>query len=233
VDAVVALRHERKPGPHSVARAPFRQPPELLARECGEQAEALQLGDGGRDEAWRHAATVTRGMALLYGWQHCPRCASPLENDGARASCASCGLVAYANSAPSVSALVLDGEGRILLARRAHDPDAGLWDVPGGFLDEGEHPHDALRRELREETGLEAEPGRFAGTYMDTYGDGPGAETVLILVYEARVTSGVPAPADDVAELQWFSRDALPHPDACAFTWVAAFLDDWASGASR
>jgi 8-oxo-dGTP diphosphatase len=169
-------------------------------------------------------------MPLLHGWQHCPRCASPLENDGARASCSSCGFVAYANSAPTVSALVLDDEGRVLLARRAHDPDAGLWDVLGGFLDEGEHPLDGLQRELREETGLEVEPGPFLGVYLDHYGEGPGAESVLNLVYEARIRSGEPSPADDVAELEWFRHDELPPADECAFTWVAVFLDDWASG---
>ena len=76
-------------------------------------------------------------------------------------------------SAPAVSALVLDGAGRMLLGRRAHDPDVGLWDVLGGFVDEGEHPLDALRRELDEETGLEVEPGAFLGAFIDTYGRRP------------------------------------------------------------
>ena len=50
-----------------------------------------------------------------------------------------------------------------------------MWDVPGGFLEEGEHPLDGLRRELREETGLEVEPVRFVGVWMDVYGDAPDA----------------------------------------------------------
>ena len=62
-----------------------------------------------------------------------------------------------------MSVLVEDGEGRVLLARRAVEPDRGLWDCPGGFLEEGEHPLDGLRRELAEETGLVAGPARFVG----------------------------------------------------------------------
>jgi ADP-ribose pyrophosphatase YjhB (NUDIX family) len=169
-------------------------------------------------------------MGILHGWRHCPRCTAALDNDGSVASCPGCGFVTYASSAPAVSALVLDDEGRVLLARRAHEPDAGLWDVPGGFLDEGEHPRDGLRRELREEAGLDVEPGAFAGAYLDTYGAGAGAASVLNLVYDARIRSGRPVPADDVAELAWFAPDALPPSDECAFTWVSAFLRDWAGG---
>jgi ADP-ribose pyrophosphatase YjhB (NUDIX family) len=150
-----------------------------------------------------------------------------LANDGERASCSSCGFVAYASSVPAVSALVRDRDGRVLLARRAHDPDAGLWDVPGGFLEEGEHPLDGLRRELREETGLDVEPGAFLGVYLDRYGDGPEAVSVLNLVYEASSGSGRPEPHDDVSELAWFAPGDVPEPDECAFAWVAAFLRDW------
>ena len=75
-----------------------------------------------------------------------------------------------------------------------------------------------------EETGAEVEPGAFLGAYVDTYGDGPDATSVLNLVWEARIVSGDPAPADDVSELRWFPRDAPPPPEECAFRWVAKFL---------
>jgi ADP-ribose pyrophosphatase YjhB (NUDIX family) len=122
---------------------------------------------------------------------------------------------------------VADERGRVLLARRAHEPDAGLWDAPGGFLEEGEDPLDGLRRELREETGLEVEPGRFVGTFVDTYGVGPAAPPVLNLVWEVEVVGGEAAPADDVAELRWFPRDALPPEEEVAFRWLAPSLRDW------
>ncbi|MBA3375885.1 MAG: NUDIX domain-containing protein [Actinobacteria bacterium] len=163
-------------------------------------------------------------MGVHTGWLHCPRCASELSGAEGRVECVACGFVHYAHSAPAVSALVVDDANRMLLARRAHDPDAGLWDTLGGFLEEGEHPLDGLRRELLEETGADIEPGEFVGAYMDTYGDGPQATSVLNLVWEARVVSGEPAPADDVSELRWFPRDEPPTPEECAFRWVTTFL---------
>ena len=90
---------------------------------------------------------------------------APWETDE-RLECASCGLVVYANPAPAACALVEDDDGRILLTRRAWEPYAGMWDVPGGFLGEREHPLDALRRELLEETGLAVEPTEWYGALM-------------------------------------------------------------------
>jgi ADP-ribose pyrophosphatase YjhB (NUDIX family) len=172
-------------------------------------------------------------MGLLTGWRFCPRCASGVDNDGKRAECPACGSVYYAPPTPAVSALVEDAEGRVLLARRAYEPDVGKWDVLGGFLEEDEHPLDAMRRELLEETGLEVEPGEFRGAFMDVYGDDPEATSVLNLVWRARVVSGEPTPADDVSELRWFRLDELPPPDECAFRWVAPFLSGLARATER
>jgi ADP-ribose pyrophosphatase YjhB (NUDIX family) len=166
-------------------------------------------------------------VATLSGWAFCPRCAARLEGDTARLSCPGCGAVYYAESAPAVSALVTDAQGNVLLARRAVDPDAGLWDVPGGFLEEGEHPLDALRRELLEETGVSAEPGAFVGAFVDTYGDGPQASAVLNLAWEARLGHGALTPADDVSELRWFAPAVLPPDEELAFSWVAPALRAW------
>ena len=166
-------------------------------------------------------------MAILHGWRTCPRCASSLANHGARAVCTACGSVYYANSAPCVSALVEDEAGRVLLSRRAVEPFLGLWDAPGGFLEEGEHPADGLRRELLEETGLAGEPDRFVGMWMDVYGDAPDAAATLNLYWTMRVGEGEPEAADDVAELRWFAPDELPAPDELAFTTVKDALAAW------
>lgn len=168
-------------------------------------------------------------MGFLTGWRFCPRCGAELDSDGKRAECGSCGSVYYGHSVPTVSALVVGDDGHMLFARRAHDPDAGLWDLLGGFLDEREHPLDGLRRELLEETGLEVEPHDFLGAFLDTYGEGPQAASVLNLVWQARIVAGQPVPADDVSELRWFPPDELPPPEECAFRWVAPFLGGLAS----
>ena len=149
-------------------------------------------------------------MGELAAWRFCPRCSAELGEDSARRECPRCGFVAYASSKPTASAVVVD-DGRVLLARRKHDPYANWWDLPGGFLEEGEHPLDALRRELREEAGVEIEPGRFLGVWMDRYGEAEDAPATINLYWTARITAGEPRPNDDVEELRWFGRDELPE----------------------
>jgi ADP-ribose pyrophosphatase YjhB (NUDIX family) len=170
-------------------------------------------------------------VGLLQGWRWCPRCRAELSFGEGRATCPDCGLVVYANAAPTASALVVDDRGRVLLARRAREPRAGCWDAPGGFLEEWEQPLDALRRELREETGLEIEPLDFVGVWVDRYGDEPDARATLNLYWTAHAVSGEAAPADDVSELRWFARDELPSPDELAFRNNAEALTEWSRSA--
>lgn len=164
---------------------------------------------------------------MLDGWKYCPRCAAELEIHAGRVECHACGFELYPHSSPTANALVEDEEGRLLLARRAREPYRGRWDIPGGFLQEGEHPLDALRRELREETGLEVEPDAYLGAFMDRYGDGPSAHATLNLFWTARVTTGEPLAADDVSELRWFAVDELPSGDELAFALIPAVLEAW------
>ena len=165
----------------------------------------------------------------LAEWRYCPRCAAPLEPARGRAKCSACGYVAYANPAPTACALCVDDAGRLLLARRAGAPFEGRWDLPGGFVDEDEHPLDAVRRELREETGLSVEPDRFVGAWADRYSeDGSGVAT-LNLYWTARVVGGEPEPADDVSELGWFEPDELPAPGELAFH-IADVVAAWRAG---
>ena len=174
-------------------------------------------------------ARILPDVAELESWKHCPRCGTGLEplDGGTRIECAKCGFRAYASSKPTASGLVLDDDGRILLARRAVDPDRGKWDLPGGFLDEGEDPRDGLRRELLEEASLDVEPLELFDVVVDRYGEGDDASWTLNLYWTCRVRSGTPTPADDVDELRWFARDELPPPDELAFRNNMKVISRW------
>jgi ADP-ribose pyrophosphatase YjhB (NUDIX family) len=151
-------------------------------------------------------------VGALDGWRFCPICGEAIEKVEDRAECRSCGFVGYANAAPGAEAVCFDEAGRVLLGRRAFDPAAGLWDLPGGFLHEDEHPLDGLRREIREETGLEIEPLEFLGFWLEPY-DG---RVVLCLTWTARATGEARA-GDDLSELRWFEPDELPGAEELAF----------------
>jgi 8-oxo-dGTP diphosphatase len=162
---------------------------------------------------------------LLAGWTTCPRCRHELERDERSVRCLNCGLSVYANPAPTASALVLGDDGQVLLARRAGDPGAGLWDILGGFVEEGEEPLAALRREIEEETSLEIEPLEFLGGYPDRYGeDGP---YTLNFYWTARVTGGELELDDELAGVAWFAPGELPDAADFAFRNTVQALEDW------
>jgi ADP-ribose pyrophosphatase YjhB (NUDIX family) len=143
--------------------------------------------------------------------RYCTGCGSRLrsvrEDGRPRPRCPRCGWTLYNNPVPAAVAVIEDGTGRILLARRGAPPYEGTWDLPGGFLEAGEVPERALRRELREELGAAATGIRFLGHFRETYG--PGGFPILVVVYAARLR-GIPRSRSDVSEVRWFQPEALP-----------------------
>lgn len=131
-----------------------------------------------------------------------------VEHDGEeREVCSVCNRALYYNSKPCVGALIIDGD-RVLLVKRKQSPYKGYWDIPGGFLEAGEHPEEGVIREVKEETGLRVRPIEILGIFMDKYG--AEADDTLNIHYLAEVVGGEGRAGSDAAELRWFSKDSLP-----------------------
>jgi ADP-ribose pyrophosphatase YjhB (NUDIX family) len=151
----------------------------------------------------------------------CGHATAPLHEHGQeRARCPACGWVDYANPVPAAGAILARG-GKILLSLRARPPRQGQWDLPGGFLEGGEHPEEGLRRELKEETGLDARVVRLVDVGVGGYDDG---RATLNLVYLCEA-EGEPRAADDSEALRWFDPRALPrmawpHEEAAIAKWL-------------
>lgn len=130
------------------------------------------------------------------------------EGQHTRRRCPRCGYTFYDNPVLA-SCAVVKQRGRVLLARRAHPPYAGLWDLPGGFLEAGETPERALRRELREELGVTIRAARLVGFEPDRYG--PDGFPTLTAIYRVTLMPGPLRCADDVCEVQWFAENKIPY----------------------
>lgn len=115
--------------------------------------------------------------------------------------------------------MLVEQDGRVLLARRVNEPFRGLWTLPAGFVDAGEDPARAAERECLEETGLIVR----ATSVLDVVAgrEHPrGAD--FVIVYKAEVTGGELACGDDADAVDWFARDRLP-PLAFAATRQVLF----------
>lgn len=109
---------------------------------------------------------------------------------------------------PSVGVLVLDA-GRILLVQRGHEPQAGLWTLPGGKVEPGETLLEAAARETTEETGLRVLVGREVCRLTISH----GGLDFDIHDFEATRTGGELQAGDDATDVRWLSLDALGDLD--------------------
>jgi 8-oxo-dGTP diphosphatase len=108
-----------------------------------------------------------------------------------------------------VAAAVVIEESRVLLTqRRAGTHLAGAWEFPGGKVEPGEDPREALRRELAEELGIDATAGEIVDVAFHRYED--AGKAVLLLFYEATRSPGSPPPrAIEVAAFSWATEADL------------------------
>ena len=128
-----------------------------------------------------------------------------------------------------VAAALIDARGRVLVQQRpAGKSLAGLWEFPGGKLEAGEMPTQALIRELAEELAIEVAPDDLAAV---AFADVPlGERRLILLLYAARRWRGEPR-AVEAAALAWHRPDALEGlPMPPADVPLVAALRRWLAG---
>lgn len=108
----------------------------------------------------------------------------------------------------SVAAVIPDRHRRVLLIRRR---DNGDWEPPGGVLELGETIEDGLRREVREETGLEIEPQRLTGVYKNM------ARGVVAMVFLCEAAGGKLTESPETSAFCWAAADEVRELAAEAF----------------
>jgi len=101
---------------------------------------------------------------------------------------------------------------RVLLIRRGSEPLKGEWSLPGGLLELGEELTSGVRRELREETGLEVEPLAIILPFDRIVREGSRVKYHYVIVdYLCRRKRGRLRPASDVVDARWVRRKDLPQ----------------------
>jgi 8-oxo-dGTP diphosphatase len=145
-------------------------------------------------------------------YQYCPFCKKELkikiEEDKPRKWCPDCDWTYYPRVAMSVSALIKK-DNQVLMVKRARQPFKGTWVLPAGFLDYGEHPMQALEREIKEETNLKVKQSKFLKFYQVK--DDPRAMGHIHFCYQVTVKNGeLKTDTDENHDIKWFEINNLP-----------------------
>jgi ADP-ribose pyrophosphatase YjhB (NUDIX family) len=99
-------------------------------------------------------------------------------------------------------------DGKVLLVRRARSPAKGLYSLPGGRVEFGETLHEALHREVDEETALKVEIIGLAG-WREVVPGTSGGGHYLIMSFAARWIAGEPVLNEELDDVRWLEPEAL------------------------
>jgi ADP-ribose pyrophosphatase YjhB (NUDIX family) len=155
----------------------------------------------------------------------CVACGGPLSQRTEPRTpqrCETCGRLHFRDPKVGVGVVVHDEAGRLLLVRRGVDPAKGKWALPAGFVDAGEDPRDAAKREALEETGLEV----VVGKVIDVYPGEPGSGVTFFLSFSAELVGGHLQAGDDATEVGFFGSDELPELAFSSTTSAAGYFPD-------
>lgn len=137
--------------------------------------------------------------------QFCGHCATPMTQISSERAkrCSNCGLVNYPRLSPAVIMLISRGE-ELLLARAPRFPEA-MYSVLAGFVEPGESLEETVRREVREEVGIEVKDIRYFGSQPWPF---PNS---LMIGFTATYASGeIVIEPKELSAAAWFTRDNLP-----------------------
>ena len=161
---------------------------------------------------------------MLQEEKYCPACATPLEIKDIfgtqRPACPNCRHVVYHDPKVATTCIV-ERDGRILMIRRALEPEIGLWCMPGGYVDRGEVVEEAAAREVLEETGLVVEVKGLVGLFSEQ------GRPVIVAAFAAKETGGALQAGPEAQEVDFFSQDDLPP---LAFPRDVEILERWRNG---
>ena len=139
-------------------------------------------------------------------FKYCPVCGSAHfeVNNFKSKKCRDCGFTYYANPCSATAAFIVNDNNELLVVRRAKEPAKGTLDLPGGFCDMYETVEEGMRREIKEETGLEIKEVKYLFSVPNIYRySGMDIHTLDLFFLCHAEDDALPEAADDAAECNW------------------------------
>ncbi len=146
-------------------------------------------------------------------YKYCPKCANRLTKKAENLFvCKNCGFHLYENPRPTNGLIAENDKGEILLVKRLHDPKKGYWDVAGGFVDFEETAEESIKREVKEELGVDLTDLRYFTSTADRYLYKGINYHTLCFFFIATISNPKHLKAsDDISEMKFFPKDQIPY----------------------
>ena len=161
-------------------------------------------------------------------YNNCHRCGRTLEKQTETCFiCTKCKNHTFVNPRPCTAVIIENEKNEFLLVKRAHEPEKGKWDLPGGFIEINETAAQGAQRELEEELGVNAKELVITDSYPDWY----IYENMNIPTFIIGLIGKLPSDttfnyADDVSDGKWFTKENIPFADI-AFIGIEKMLKDY------
>lgn len=176
------------------------------------------------EETWAIAGRAVQLVEWRRTHRFCGRCATPTEEvpEERAVRCPACRLMAFPRLAPAVIMLVeRPADSAVLLARNVNFP-GGMFSALAGFVEPGETLESAVRREIKEEVGLDVGDVRYFGSQPWPF------PHQLMIGFVATYEDGeVVCDEREIAEADWFTLDALPQHPPAGLSIAGTLIEDW------
>lgn len=150
-------------------------------------------------------------MNIMEAYKFCPLCGGNFTANNSTLTCQKCKKDYYPNPKPVTEIVLKNDKGEYLFCIRAHEPNKGRLDFPGGFVEENEDFEQSVRREVKEELGIELGDIEYIGSQFDTYLFQGVNYNVIGASYYGKLPRGVELQAnDDVAGFEFYKFEDIP-----------------------
>ncbi len=170
---------------------------------------------------------MTRPQNVL---KFCPKCGSNnfLFEGEKSFKCKDCGFHFFINSASAVAALIENEKGELLLSIRAFNPNKGMFDLPGGFVDPNESVEQALIREIKEELNLNVIKYDFIASFPNEYEFSGYTVYTCDLAFRCVVTGWEDMHIkDDISGIKFVTSDTIEWEKVCATSIKSIINAHW------
>lgn len=156
-------------------------------------------------------------MLTEFEFTYCPHCRSNFTRTDDHLVCTECKLKYYVNPLPTNAVILKNENNELLLVKRKHYPQKGLWDLPGGFININETVEESVYREISEELNIRISDIRYVCSFYDTYEFGGIKAYTICFLFEAKMINPKDLKASDDAECyEFFNEYGIPF-DQFAF----------------